>query len=642
MCGILGVLQRYPSGSRAFSLERLALLRHRGPDGQGIYSDDRVALGHTRLSIIDLSQLGAQPMFYADKRYVITYNGEIYNYLELREDLSCEGFTFSSRSDTEVILAAYHAYGPGCVERFRGMFAFGIWDSAEQKLFLARDRCGERPLIYWRDEESLIFASEIKALLPLMPSIPALDPAPVDMYLHFQYVPEPFTPLAGMHKLPAAHTLTVCSLDWNASPKCYWDFEWEPGENNSIGNIREELEKSVTLMLRSDVPIGVALSGGIDSGCVATLASRHYPQPMHAFCVGYPGRPAYDEREDAKALANELGMIFHEVELPVDDFLEFFPQLVRIMDEPLADYSAFGHYSVPKAASELGIKVMLSGLGGDELFWGYPWVAKAVSINLLRASLSDYPFFMEIIRSPVFSPILKHFIKWRLLPRSWRDVMRKLSASCFSKTPEDQLVFMTNTGDFDDAFQLKADCYGEAMTAVPADAPFMPTKGVPNLPDKSGLAVLRLLFRTWLVSNCLTLSDRVSMAVGVETRLPFLDHRLIELVMRLRRGTPDHQLGHKAGLRQVLEGVLPEEVLNRPKRGFQPPEWKWLSSVVSKYGQDLCGGKLEAAGIVSRKGTKALLANFASQGWPTLFFAYKLVLLEQWLRLVVFGAGGPP
>jgi len=642
MCGILGVLRRSPSRDNAFSSEHLALLRHRGPDGQGAYSDGMVALGHTRLSIIDLSSLGAQPMSYAKGRYVITFNGKIYNYLELREELAAQGHAFASRSDTEVILAAYHAYGPSCVERFRGMFAFAIWDRGEQTLFLARDRCGERPLIYWQDEEQFIFASEFKALLPLLPSRPGLDPSAIDMFMHFQYVPEPFTLLEGVHKLPAAHTLTISTSDWRTSLKSYWDFESvSPSLGPPCDCIRAEFEKSITLALRSDVPVGVALSGGIDSSAIAALASKHYPEPMHAISVGYPGRPANDEREQARSLANRLGMIFHEVELPVGDFLDFFPQLVRILDEPIADPAAFCHYAVPKAASDLGIKVLLTGIGGDELFWGYDWVARAVRLNRIRTSLSGMPGG-KILRSAILSSPAKFLAAWRTLPRALRNSLKTLRSACCPMTPENQLVFMTSNDDFNQAFRLKAGCYGPAMTVLPEETPFAPTKVSSQPSEKTDLAVLRLLFKTWLVSNCLTLGDRVSMSVGVETRIPFLDHRLIELVMGLRKHSPDHMLGHKAWLRQAMCGILPEEVLDRPKRGFEPPVWDWLSGVVRRYGRELRGGELEAAGITSRKGIDSLLENVNSLGWPGLFFVYKLVLLEQWVRLLVSDAGSRP
>lgn len=622
MCGIIGVLRR-SSSSPILTAKHLDLLRHRGPDDRGIYSNGRVSLGHTRLSIIDLSPLGAQPMTYMDGRYVITFNGEIYNYLELRDELSQLGYPFASRSDTEVILAAYHHYGPKCVERFRGMFAFAIWDVLEQRLFLARDRCGERPLIYWRNEDQFIFASEFKALLPLLPAKPALDPAVVDMYMHFQYVPEPFTLLQDVRKLPRAHRMIIRADTWEAEPECYWRFEEvAPLEGDPAFLIRNAIEEAVILTLRSDVPVAVPLSGGIDSGAIAAVASRHYGEPMHTFSVGYPGRPEYDEREQAVELAKSLGLIWHEIELPTEDFTKDFPAFVRAMDEPIADPAAFAHYAVPKAAAEQGIKVLLGGIGGDELFWGYPWARDCVSINEKYRYGIRLPVF---IRKILASGLLNHLPNWPA------EATEQWKYAVHPHTPQEQLLFYETTPDFRKAFSLKRQWYGEAMRRVARDAPFIPTTlqlgGKKDIP----LQVLRLLFDTWLVSNCLSLGDRISMAAGVETRLPFLDYKLIELVMSLRKASPDHMCGHKAWMRMALKGVLPDEVLNRPKRGFQPPVWEWLSGVVVRYRELLEGGHLVRSGILSALGAADIINN-GTNDWPVCFLAYKFVLAECWCR----------
>lgn len=630
MCGILGIFNRLSCSGRALVANQVDRLRHRGPDGQGIYTDEHVSLGHARLSILDLSDLGRQPMTSGNGRYTVTYNGEVYNYLELKAELEAQGESFTSRTDTEVILAAYMYWGPSCVERFRGMFAMAIWDKLERKVFLARDRCGEKPLIFWQDREQFIFASEFKALLPLLPGRPSLAPEVVDMYLHFQYVPEPFTLLQGVRKLPAAHHMTVSLDSWDARPVRYWDLESIPPRSGVPAQlIREELDRTIKLTLRSDVPVGVALSGGIDSGAIATLAARHYPEPMHAFSVGYPGRPPYDEREQAKDLAKQLGMIFHEVELPVDNFVDFFPNLVGIMDEPIADPAAFGHYSVPKAAADLGIKVLLTGIGGDEVFWGYSWVSNAVRVNQARMRVGQ---MARLAGGPPISTMLRKVAGSAKVPewaRNYAGFMAELSCR---RTPSSQLVCMVASNDFTDAFRAKHECYGHAMMGLSPENPFVPTAGMPKRPEEVPAALLRILFETWLVSNCLSLGDRVSMAVGVETRLPFLDCGLIELVMGLRRSRPDHGLGHKAWLRQALKGVLPDEVLSRPKRGFQPPVNEWLLGVVRAYGDQLRGGRLACEGIIDSGCVETILTNPAIHAWPNLFFAYKLVLLESWHR----------
>lgn len=642
MCGVIGQFQAKAGDFNRLGPADLSRLSHRGPDGNGIYSNKRIQLGHTRLAIIDLSDAGRQPMASADGRFVVTFNGEIYNHLELRVELESIGEQFASSSDTEVLLVAYKTWGANCVRRFRGMFAFALWDNIEQTLFLARDRCGEKPLFYFRDDNRIVFASELKALVPLLGNIPRLNSAAVDMYLHYQYVPEPYTLLTGVHKLPAAHTLTVSSANFGALPVRYWDVESTgydgpvPTDMPSIlSSIRDGLEDAVAMTLRADVPVGVALSGGIDSGAIAAIAQKHYPEPMHAFCVGYPGRPPYDERAQARELAESLGMIVHEVELPVESFVSFFPDLVRIMDEPIADPAAFGHYSVPKAAADLGIKVLLTGIGGDEIFWGYNWVTGTASTNQFLTQTPALQTLTRMAASPSARSFVASLAAHPRVPaalRRWAVFLRDLADS---RTPTNQLRFYMAESNFPEAFALKDAIYGEAMRSLPPETPFLPTDIGLRSFQEIPAAVIRMLFDTWMVSNAVALGDRVSMGVGVEARLPFLDVGLIERVMALRARTPDHKLGQKAWLRAALKGVLPDDVLKRPKAGFQPPVQQWLSGVINTYGQHLIDGELVRESIITNDKAKAALSQMPKQGWKGLFFLYKLVLLEMWYRKVL-------
>lgn len=643
MCGIIGRAYKDCAPRQPLSKDNLSKIAHRGPDGAGVYTNEHVQFGHARLSIIDLTDAGRQPMSSVDGRYVVTYNGEIYNHLELREELEAVGEQFFTHSDTEVLLVAYKVWGRDCVKRFRGMFAFALWDNADKTIFLARDRCGEKPMFYHRDGECLTFSSELKALVPMLATRPELDPAIVDMYLHYQYVPEPFTLLKGVQKLPAAHTLVVSAENWQAEPQRYWSVEAIAESESSLptdtpgilASIRDGLKDAVKMTLRADVPVAVALSGGIDSGAIAALAQKHYPEPMHAFCVGYPGRPPYDERHQARALGESLGMIVHEVELPVQSFVEFFPELVRIMDEPIADPAAFGHYSVPKAAADRGIKVLLSGIGGDEIFWGYPWVAQTAVTNQMLAARPSLIALVAWARAPGVQGFLdkaSRSPRFPQLARRWAGLLLDLADT---QGPEGQFVFYRAAPDFRDAFRIKPALYGPAMQALGAGNPFRPTDIGKRSYDEIPAAVIRMLFDTWLVSNCLSLGDRVSMAVGVESRLPFLDAQLIERVMALRAAAPDHQLGQKAWLRAALKGVLPDEVLARPKAGFQPPVQEWLSGVLAAHGEVLRGGQLVRDGVLDEKKVDEVLRILPTQGWPGLFFAYKLVLLEMWFQKVV-------
>jgi asparagine synthase (glutamine-hydrolysing) len=356
---------------------------------------------------------------------------------------------------------------------------------------------------------------------------------------------------------------------------------------------------------------------------------------MHAFCVGYPGRPPYDEREQARALAESLGMIVHEVELPVDSFVEFFPELVGIMDEPIADPAAFGHYSLPRAAADQGVKVMLSGIGGDEVFWGYPYVTQAVQMNqrmIYHPSIKQIANWLGSASAQKFLVKVSHYPHAHPEVRRWAGILQKLGDT---HQPQEQLMYYMLHPEFEGPFALKKAVYGPAMQTLDRFNPFKPTAIGLRPHEKIPAAVIRMLFETWLTSNCLSLGDRVSMAVGVETRVPFLDVRLIELVMDLRKTHPDHGRSQKAWLRAALKGVVPDEVLARPKAGFQPPVREWLSGVVTRYGHVLRHGHLVSAGILDAGKIDFLCAELPKQGWTELFFTYKLVLLEFWYQKVV-------
>jgi asparagine synthase (glutamine-hydrolysing) len=593
-------------------------------------------MGHTRLAIIDLSDAGRQPMFSRDGRFVMVFNGEIYNYLELRTELGLVGVT---DSDSDVLLAAYQRWGAECLSRLVGMFAFGIWDREKKTLFLARDRLGEKPLYFCKEDQTIFFASELKSILSMKTNEISIDAESIDCFLHYQYVPEPRTLVQGVTKLPAGHFMLIKSGDSEIVPVRYWSIEDQ--SPSPIVNFKSQeqevvskLEEAVQFCLRSDVPVGVALSGGVDSGIIAAMAQRNSSTPLHAFSIGYPGRPPYDEREKARKLASELGMIFHEVEIPVDSFSDSFPELVRAMDEPIADPAAFGHYSIPKAVSESGIKVLLSGLGSDEIFWGYDWVRKSAvrnsrkrvekkSYGLGNLSLSILNFLERghILRGRVANLLKIKHQEWFPLP----DMV----------TPSNQMSFYVNEPQFRAAFEIKDDIYGDHMAGVTLESLFSSTNIGPRLKKDVPTAQIRMLIDTWFTSNCLTLSDRVSMAFGVETRLPFANHQLIEAVTRQRRLKPDHNNGNKALLRRSIAGWLPKDVVRRRKAGFQPPVTQWLQEVVERYAPLVDGGVLANYGVIKETVDSDLLIHFSHQGWHKLFYAYKIVLLEVWMREVL-------
>lgn len=644
MCGIIGSLSKYPGNHQKIDAP-LNLLHHRGPDDSGVYYDDYIQLGHTRLSILDLSKKGHQPMASNCGRYWITYNGEIYNFIELRKELIQLGHAFKSKSDTEVLMAAYVQWGNSCVENLLGMFAFAIWDRKEKSLFLARDRIGEKPLYYWLDDNRFVFSSELKSLIPLLPAVPHLSPEAIDSYFHYQFIPEPKTALQGIHKLPSAHLMEIKCGKWYAHPKRYWSIENVPpvsGDPSEL--IRLELERSIDLTLRSDVPVGIALSGGIDSGVIAALAASKTSSPIKAFCIGYPGRPPYDERNKAEKLAKLYAIPFIDLELQTKNFVGNFPKLVADLDEPIADIAAYGHYAVMKLAADHGIKVMLSGIGGDELFWGYDWLIRAKSQTNLKRELVEKnskitKIISELLEGVAFGEIYQKILKSPVVPKLIREVLfNGVKLVEMSVHKPDQLVFYNLVPDFQRAIGITSKLYTPDFSKkVPHRNPYSPfANALRSVQDSNGIniQICKLLFETWLVSNCLSLGDRVSMTSSVETRFPFLDYKLIETVMGIMRNMPDGGFERKILFKKAIIDILPSEFINRPKQGFRPPVEEWMTAIIHKHIHQIRNGHLVSNNIISLKYLNKMLKNIDNFS-PYSFMLYKMIILEIWYNDVV-------
>lgn len=662
MCGITGLVNL--SVSKSFSNElnsSLIYLNHRGKDDRGVWQDERIYLGHTRLSILDLSLMGHQPMSYQNERFWIVFNGEIYNYLELRKELISLGHHFNSQTDTEILLVAYARWGINCLSKFRGMFAFAIWDREQKTLFLARDRIGEKPLYYAYSQDKFYFASELKALISLLPNIPSLDAASIDLYLHYQYVPEPRTPLANINKLQAAHyillkceELKTSFTGLNVVPKNYWDLrKIATITGDPISLIKQELNASIELTLRSDVPIGIALSGGIDSSAIAALASTKYNETLHAFSIGYPNRPSYDEREQARELAQLLKLPFKEFELRTQDLVDFFPSLIAANDDPIADIAAYGHYAVMRLASEHGMKVMLSGIGGDELFWGYEWTKRAVSLTCQKhkfiSSWQSSKFVLGFLSTLLLSlqKTTHNEFFYRLtcsnkLPKYIRKFFNQLlELSLLDPEYPQQAIYQNLISDFrlyqNTSKFIYTKSFSDQIPYRNAYSPFqLKDISLPNLP----VQICEILFDTWLTSNCLALGDRLSMASSVELRLPLLDYKLIELVIGLRQSYPDHDLDSKAWLKSALDGVVPQKILSRKKQGFQPPVNEWMNAIISKYQHCLLGGYLVSLNILEKSYLSQMIDRFNKRGHYR-FILYKILVLETWYRKVVIECHQP-
>jgi asparagine synthase (glutamine-hydrolysing) len=635
MCGIAGIITQAPITPADLASVRASnsLLEHRGPDGAGEFQTEHAMLAMRRLSIIDLTG-GWQPLYNEDRTLALVANGEIYNFVELRERLESSGHTFRTNSDCETILHLYEEHGLDCVTHLRGMFAFALWDTKLKRLMLARDRMGEKPLYLYETEGRLFFASEMKALLAsgLVPF--ELDPNAVNLYFHYHYVPEPLTPLKGVRKLDAASFLTIAVDEWTIEERRYWRMEDAPPlEGDPATLIREQLETVSEIVIRSDVPVGIALSGGIDSSAIGALAARKYPGTMHAFSVGYPGNPENDERRDARAFADYLGMPFHDVELTTSEMVSTFPELVYLRDDPIADIAGFGYYSVMKLAREHNVPVVLQGQGGDELFWGYSWVRNAVQQSarkfLLshRTSLSALPHYLELSLPTRFS----RYELWQWAQQAsglrpgWKSFRRDRA------TPANQFVFYDSTPEFCLAATQMPSLYSpgfrDQLNGSNAAKLFTTAEPTAN----TEVAITRLICDTYLRENGITQGDRLSMASSIELRLPFLDYRLVETVIGLRKAHSDVNDPPKTRLNAAIRDLLPDWVRNRPKRGFTPPVREWHNELLRNYGDSMTDGFLTSHGVLSQAGAQKLRS--AELPFNELApFSFQALVLEQWCR----------
>jgi asparagine synthase (glutamine-hydrolysing) len=635
VCGICGIVSAMPITGEISSRVRCmtATMIHRGPDSGGAFHDNHICLGVRRLSVIDTAG-GSQPLYNEDRSLVLIANGEIYNSVELQARLEAKGHRFRTNSDCETILHLYEEAEDNCVHYLRGMFAFALWDTRKSRLLLARDRMGEKPLYLYRQPNRLVFASELKALLRSGLVRFELDPQSVDLYFHYQYVPEPLCPIVGVRKLDAAHLLSVDVGQWKINEKCYWRMEEvQPIEGHPATVIRRQLEEVSEIVIRSDVPVGVALSGGLDSSSIAALTARKYPGTMHAFSVGYPGGPHCDETNDAKELADYLSIPFHRVEVNLQEMATFFPQLVYWRDDPITDISGYGYYSVMKAAREHGVPVMLQGHGGDELFWGYRWTRQAVLESQRKALMLTSKFrglsaYMEIDSPGDLTPL--GFAKWL------RNQARKCKAGAQAAlqhfaAPTEQMIFYDVAPDFKSARQGIREIYTPwFISRIIENAPFQ-IFTLPHPWPRPDLAITRLVCDTYLRENGVAQGDRLSMASSVELRLPLLDYRLVETVMGLRMVTPDVELEPKAWLKAAVSDLLPAWVVERPKRGFTPPVMEWHKALFEAHGSDLVDGYLVRSEILLERQARKLAKGPYQQG-SGVPVSFKALVLEVWCR----------
>jgi asparagine synthase (glutamine-hydrolysing) len=631
MCGICGVVyadrDRIPPESL---IDRMtAVLAHRGPDDRDLFREPGAGLGHQRLSIIDLSPAGRQPMANEDGSLLITYNGEIYNFRRLREDLLRRGHTFRSRTDTETILHLYEEMGTDCLRELRGMFAFAIWDRNRRRLFLARDRVGQKPLVWAEHDGGFYFASELKSILEVDGFPRDIDDVALHHYLTYEYVPSPQTIFTGIRKLPPGHHLLWENGEHRLTK--YWDLPYEP--KLRLGSLRDYQERfleifreAVSLRLVSDVPLGAFLSGGLDSSAVAAMMSLEGTGPVKTFSIGF-SEEAYDEVRFARQVAQRYGTE-HEEMVVEPRALEVLPKLLWHYGEPFADPSSVPTYYVSQLTRR-HVTVALSGDGGDEAFAGYT--------RYLPDRRAAW-FFR--IPHPLRERVIRRIAEMRTLSSHPRGFFSRLHRfmSDFETSREREYVkrvaFFTNrhkeklyTADFAasmgeiDSLGIIEDFYQSAMAS--------------NFLDRT----LSVDVHTYLPDDILVKVDIASMANSLETRSPFLDHVLMEFAASCPADLKMRGTDGKYLVKRAMEPYLPRDIIYRAKMGFGMPVAEWFRAELKETAYDvLLSSRTLERGYFSREGVFALLDEHVNGGRDHAYRLWALLFLELWFREFIDGA----
>lgn len=574
MCGIAGIADFSATGADAALVERMTeRLAHRGPDDAGVWASDdgRAAFGHRRLSIIDLSRAGHQPMANEDGSLWITYNGEVYNHLELREDLERRGHRYRSNTDTETILHLYEEEGPRCVERLRGMFAFAVWDTRSNELFLARDRLGIKPLYVRHAGGRFLFASEIKALLADPDTPRDLDEAAFFHYLTFACVPPPMTMFAGVEKLAPAERMLV-DADGRIHRETYWTpfseaSAREVGSLDDAGveeRLLELLRESIRLRMMADVPFGVFLSGGIDSSTNVALMSERVDR-VRTFSIGFRDQPRYDELGHARRVAEAFGTDHHEVVIDSHEMEEFIPELVHHQDEPLADWVCVPLHYLSRLARESGTIVVHVGEGSDELLHGYDHYVQEA-----RFRRRYWPFLRRLPR-PLTRAAARGASDLAFRMGRGMNTAHRLRAAA----THDPLFWggaIVYRGELKQRVAGRSDVPSSAgvVSAIWDEAERLSPRA--DYLQKMSYLELRLRLAELLLMRV----DKMTMANSVEARVPFLDHRLVEFLLALPPRLKVRGRTGKYLLKRAVADLLPQDLVHRPKQGFSAPVAEWF------------------------------------------------------------------
>jgi len=578
MCGIVGALS-FKSSCFKITGQYIDLMRdeliHRGPDGCGTWVSEshNIGLGHRRLSVIDLSTAAAQPMANHENNLHLTFNGEIYNHLELRAELIKAGWTRwkTDHSDTEVILNAFECWGIDAIHRFRGMFAFAIWDHKTRTLWLVRDRLGIKPLYYSLHHGRLVFASEIKALLKDPDQPKTVNEESFFHYLSFLTTPAPQTLFQGVYKLPAGTWLKI-NEEGSLKTHKYWDVLdhtnplTQSDDREIAEQIRSELETSVELRKASDVPIGVFLSGGIDSSTNTALFSKNETQPVHTFSIGYEGEhQSYkNELHYAKLMAQQVGAIYHEHLLNQNDLIDFLPKMIHLQDEPIADPVCVPVYYVSKLARDHGVTVCQVGEGADELFWGYPsW---KLMLDLQKINNWPFPNSLKKMGLGLLKGINRHQTKYYEWLRRGASLQPVFWGGAEAFTDAHKMALLSPR------LQKQFKNYSSWEVIEPIFNHFNQ-----NSWEKSPLNWMSYMDLNMRLPELLLMRvDKMSMGVSLESRVPFLDHKFVELAMSIPESVKTRNGTLKNILKMSVRGLIPDELIDRKKQGFGVPIHEWF------------------------------------------------------------------
>ena len=621
MCGICGKLNfdRAAAIAPALLKEMADTISHRGPDDEGYYVSGSVGFGFRRLSIIDLNT-GHQPISNEDGTVWIVFNGEIYNYKELREQLRCRGHVFRTNTDTEVIVHLYEEFGGKCVEKLRGMFAFAIWDERQETLLLARDRVGIKPLYYWLGQNSIIFGSEIKSILVNRDVEPEVLPRGIDRFLTFYYTPGEETLFRNIRKLAPGCCMLV--KDGKAEIRQYWDLEFSC-VFRSVKDAEEELisllEESVQLHMISDVPVGLLLSGGVDSAAMLGFAAAKTNHNLSSYTIGFDDPSVTDERPFAKLAAARYGTEHHEMTIGPREFSDFLPLYVRHMEEPVCEPPAVALFYVSKLAREF-VKVLISGEGGDEAFAGYPNYRSMFWLEKLKSTGQPWRHVLcAMLRG------LNHLTGSHRVTKCHQFLSTPFDSYYYSRTSSPFTFFNSQANDLYTSDFLQFVDKKQSMD--PAQ------QYLQSQCDKDALSkMLYVDTKTWLPDDLLIKADRMTMANSVELRVPLLDHKILEFAASLPRDHKVRGLTTKYIAKRALRARVPKEILKRKKVGFPVPYEHWMRGALKDW---LSGILLDWETLARGYFRKSAIERLISENLDSGRYAkelFSLAVLELWHR----------